>query len=67
MLQVKFVQTRFTIVIDDDVIFTRHTRLEDLIDVLKQNPSVGLAGGTYEVCCIVIGASKPLPQIISVS
>ena len=49
-LQVQWVQTRFTVVIDDDIIFTRNTRLEHLIEVLKQNPSVGLVGGTYEVC-----------------
>lgn len=48
-LQVQWVQTRFTVVIDDDIIFTRNTRLEDLIEVLKKNPSVGLVGGTYEV------------------
>ena len=56
--QVRLVQTRFTIVIDDDVIFTRNTRIEHLIDALKQNPSVALAGGIYEVSlCISIVAA----------
>ena len=68
--QVQWVQTRFTIVIDDDVIFTRNTRIEHLIDALKQNPSVGLVGGIYEVslCLLIVAAIiESLSQAFSVS